>query len=394
MTNLGKTVVILFILACFGAAYLMFVRRAPGAPASTPGIAVPATAVARSSSGSVTVGIAYGTEKRQWLESVVQAWQTTPAGKDIAIELIPMGSTESAQAILKGDQRIDVWAPASTMGEKAFAQDFESKYGTKPFVQQETLALTPFVFVFWEERYRPFLAHYGAVNFSTIKRALSEPTGWAAVANKPEWGLFKFAHTNPQESNSGMMTLWLLAQEAKAAPQPVTVADVVTPTFLSWLREFENSLSSMPNSTGNMMRDMVLKGPGSYDAVAVYENVAIDFMHSAEGRWGRIVVVYPAINAWNDNPYYILDVPWGTKERRKAARQFLDFVMSEPMQRAALKHGFRPGNPNVPVIFPESPFQQYADAGLRLDIGTVLPLPNEEVVRNLLAAWQRQTFAR
>jgi ABC-type sulfate transport system substrate-binding protein len=150
----------------------------------------------------------------------------------------------------------------------------------------------------------------------------------------------------------------------------------------------------MPNSTGNMMREMVLKGPGSFDAVAVYENVAIDFIHSAEGRWGSISVVYPAINTWNDNPYYILNVPWSSPDQTKAARAFLDFVMGEPMQRLALAHGFRPGNTSVPVIFPESPFQQYAAAGLRIDPGNVIPLPSEDVVRNLLAAWQREVRSR
>jgi ABC-type Fe3+ transport system substrate-binding protein len=342
----------------------------------------------------VSIGIAYGTEKRQWLEAVVEAWRASPAGRDISIDLIPLGSSEGAKAILSGDKRINVWAPASSISEQSFSQDFELKYGHKPIQQKETLALTPFVFVFWKERAQAFVEHYGKVNFATIEKALVEPTGWAEIAKKPEWGLFKFAHTNPQESNSGLICLWLMAQEAKASNVPVTVADIVAPSFLKMLRSFENSLSAMPNSTGNMMREMVLKGPGSFDAVAVYENVAIDFIHSAEGRWGSISVVYPALNTWNDNPYYILNVPWSSPDQTKAARAFLDFVMGEPMQRLALAHGFRPGNTSVPVIFPESPFQQYAAAGLRIDPGNVIPLPSEDVVRNLLAAWQREVRSR
>ena len=63
--------------------------------------------------------------------------------------------------------------------------------------------------------------------------------------------------------------------------------------------------------------------------------------------------------------------------------------MTEPVQKQALVHGFRPGNPNVPVIFPQSPFVTYQQFGLRNDIGNVCEYPKAEVVNNLLAAWQR-----
>ena len=46
----------------------------------------------------------------------------------------------------------------------------------------------------------------------------------------------------------------------------------------------------------------MLKGPSSYDAVFVYESVAIDYLKNAEGRWGALHIIYPAYNMWNDNP--------------------------------------------------------------------------------------------
>src|SRR5262249_57845261 len=75
----------------------------------------------------------------------------------------------------------------------------------------------------------------------------------------------------------------------------------------------------MSNSTGNMMRDMVLKGPSSFDAVFVYESVAIDYLKNAEGRWGQLRAIYPKLNMWSDNPYYVLDTPWTTDAQKKAA---------------------------------------------------------------------------
>ena len=138
-----------------------------------------------------------------------------------------------------------------------------------------------------------------------------------------------------------------------------------------------------------MMRDMVLRGPSSYDALFVYENVVIDYLKNAEGRWGELHISYPKQNMWNDNPYYILDAPWSTADQRKAAGVFLDFLLTETVQKESLKHGFRPANPTVPIKTAESPFVQYSRFGLQIDLSTVGQAPKADVINNLLSAWQR-----
>ena len=59
-------------------------------------------------------------------------------------------------------------------------------------------------------------------------------------------------------------------------------------------------------------------------------------------------------------------------------------VFSEEVQKESLKHGFRPGNPTVPIKFPESPFVQYQRFGLQIDLGTACEPPKPEVLSNLL----------
>jgi ABC-type sulfate transport system substrate-binding protein len=156
----------------------------------------------------------------------------------------------------------------------------------------------------------------------------------------------------------------------------------------------ERSVSGLSNSTGTMMRDMVLRGPSSYDALFVYENVAIDYLKSAEGRWGELHLAYPALNVWNDNPYYVLNAPWSTGDQKKAAGAFLDFLLSEPIQKASLVHGFRPGNPVVPIKVAGSPFVEYQKFGLKVDVGQICEPPKAEVINNLLASWQRSQGSR
>src|SRR5262245_53771099 len=105
LTGLGKVFIFLFIVGCVSGAYYLFVQK----PKSTGGV--------RSSSGSdesvfdsfgsrdhVEIGIAYGTEKQRWLQWAVEEFAKTKDGKNIKVNLIPMGSLEGAHAILNGDQ--------------------------------------------------------------------------------------------------------------------------------------------------------------------------------------------------------------------------------------------------------------------------------------------------
>jgi Ca-activated chloride channel family protein len=395
LTFLGQLLVFIFIVGCGYGAYVLFTKK-NAAPAS--GVSA-SPGESRSTSGggetpSVEIGIAIGTEKQRWLEWAVQQFSGSKEGAKIGVKLIPMGSLEAAQAILRGDERIHVWSPASSLYEDVFLREWQLKYNKSPVVRKEALALSPMVFVMWAERYDAFVSKYRGVSFQTIGQALGEVAGWDAIAQKPEWGLFKFGHTHPNQSNSGLMTLVLMAQDYHKKSRGLSMKDVLDPAFQTWMNGIERATTGMSNSTGNMMRDMVLRGPSSYDALFVYESVVIDYLKSAEGRWGELRVAYPPQNMWNDNPYYVLDATWSNPAQRKAADAFLTFLLSEPIQRESLKHGFRPGNPTVPIRFAESPFVQYERFGLKIDLGTVGESPKAEVIENLLASWQRQQGGR
>src|SRR5262249_25705682 len=232
------------------------------------------------------------------------------------------------------------------------------------------------------------------LDFTTTAKALQEKGGWESIANKPEWGLFKVGHTHPGKSNSGLITLVLMAYDFNNKTRDLTLKDILNVDFQKWMSGLEVGVNGLSDSTGTMMKEMVLKGPSSFDAVFVYESVAIDYLKSAEGRWGELHIVYPKENMWNDNPYYIIDAPWSTKEQRAAAELFLKFLLSEPIQKESLTHGFRPGNTNVPIIFPNSPFTLYKKYGLQIEPGSACEPPKAEVVNNLLAVWQRNQGGR
>jgi len=383
LTPLGRVFIFLFIIGCVAGAYYIFMGRksfhaTKDAATSFIGGGPPAE-----------IGIAYGTEKQRWMEWAVAEFAKTSEGKRIKINLIPMGSLEGAHAILGGDQRIHVWSPASAAYKDTFVEEWQVKYNDNPIVREEPIALTPMVFVVWDERYQAFIQKYQTMSLNTINQALQAKGGWDEIAHRPEWGLFKFGHTHPNESNSGLMTIVLAAYSYHHKTKGLTLKDVLDVGFQNWLQQLERGVSGLSNSTGNMMREMVLKGPSSYDALMVYENVAIDYLKNAEGRWGQLRVAYPEYNAWNENPYYIINASWSTPDQRKAADAFLNFLLTEPIQKESLTHGFRPANPSVPVKFADSPFVLYANNGVQVDLQKICEPPKAEVVNNLLASWQR-----
>jgi Ca-activated chloride channel family protein len=346
------------------------------------------------------LGVAYSTEKRRWLEWAVGEFAVTEKGKTVRVKLIPMNSSEAARAIVDGDERFHVWAPASKLHLGTFLRDWAAKHGEdpgwseNPIVMGRDLVLSPMVIVMWKGRYDAFVGKAPEVSWKTLGYAMHAPTGWAAIAGKPEWGRFRLSHTHPGQCDCGLVTILLLAHDFHGKTSELTVADVMSPEFHEYLIRFGSGVAGIWSSPDEMMKDMVLKGPSVHDAVVVHESAAIDLFEDAEGRWDSLQVVYPEHNFWNDHPYYVLDTPWSTGAHREAAAALLEFLLSDPIQLGALGFGFRPGNPSVSPEGPDSPFERYEQCGLRVDLPSVCELPSPEVIQNLEQGWLRNAAPR
>ena len=405
LTPLGVFVVLLFILGSIGAGVYFLVLGKEKSPEDE-GPNNP-TATAKTDAGnnqpssnnaSATIGIAYGTEKKEWLKWAHEEFKKTEAGKRITVKLIGMGSLEGGQAVVAQNKNIHVWSPASAAYTDEFRNEWKSKGNTnEPILSSDRLVMSPMVFIMWKNRYDAFTKKYGEVSFDTLRQALAEPTGWAAIDNHPEWGFFKFGHTNPNKSNSGMVTLLLEAHEFHKKSQGLAMQDIVNSDFQTWFRSLETkALRPFPSSTGSMVEEMILKAPASYDVVMAYENLALDWMDAAKSRTntGGFHLIYPERNFWNDNPYYILDVPWSSDAQRKAAQEFLDFLRSDRIQAEAVNKGFRPANLKVSMKGSESPFVKHAAAGVKLDLNNIVEAPKSDIIFNLRHSWKQANSDR
>jgi ABC-type Fe3+ transport system substrate-binding protein len=336
----------------------------------------------------IEIGIAYGTEKKKWFEWAVAEFAKTEAGKKIKVNLIPMGSVEGAEAVLQQDKRIHVWSPASGVVQALLTEQWEKDHGNDPIYSDAPLALTPMVIVMWEDRYDAFIAKYQEINFKTLAEALAEKTGWAAIANKPDWGYFTFGHTMPTHSNSGLLTLVLMAYDYADVSRRLKAKHIMEEGFLTWLEAAVENISAEQTSTGKLMKEMLRYGPSKLNAIMVYENLALSNLENARGRWGKLKMVYPSRSVWNDNPYYILDVPWTTDEHKNAAKLFQDFLLSEKAQKVARdEYLFRPANVDVPIIGEGSAFDKLQNV-VKINVPTI-QRPSAEVLKQLIQIWER-----
>ena len=407
MQRLARLIAIGYVLICLTALVATAVRGPLGyapfplpiGPARTP----------------VVVTLWYGTEKEAWLKDAVARFAATNPtldGRPIQIALKGLGSREIAERVAQkqwgSDTPPTVISPASSLWIELLKDEWPKRGNSRPIVATgadapQLLVLTPLVMAIWEKRAQA-LWNDSATNFwMEVHDALADPRGWpghispdASPEVKQEaatWGFVKFGHTSPLKSNSGAQTLILLAYGYHNKTGKLTNADILDPGFQKWFLDIENSVLEFGDSTGTFMNNMVLFGPSKYDFAMIYENLAIESIDKAQGRWGDTLrVVYPPATLFSDHPYATLVGDWTTPEQRAAAGQFRQFLLSRPIQELALQYGFRPADPSVAVVTndPNNPFTKYAKYGVKVNVAQQVETPPGEVIGTLLDLWRRQ----
>ncbi len=337
----------------------------------------------------------YSTEKREWLEAAVAQFQT--ANPSIHVKLIGKGSLDSAAAILDGTDKPVLWSPADSLVTNLLASDWQTKTSTELFATTgdaapQPLLLTPLVFAVWEDRAKVLLdASGGQLSWKTMHKAVTSPKGWPAIGGKAAWGFVKLGHTDPNKSNSGLQAIVLMAMEYFNTTTDLTIEQMLDPKFQEFVKEIESGVPHFEASTGTFMTEMIRFGPSKYDIALVYESLAVSQLENAQGRWGSLHIYYPPTTIWSDHPVVMLNGPWVTPAQRAAGEKLIAFLRSTPVQSTALRFGFRPADPAVPMKTNEgnNPFIKMSQYGLSLELPPATRPPDGPVLRNLMMMWSR-----
>jgi len=342
--------------------------------------------------GSVTVGIVYGSEKREWLEPLVAqfnaAGNKTAEGKLIVVESTPMGSIESVRGIIEGALQPTVWSPASSVYIPVANAEWRKIHGSDLVTgNPNDLVLSPVVIAMW----RPMAQALGwpdkAIGWADIAALATSEEGWSAYGH-PEWGKFKFGHTHPAYSNSGIVSIIAEAYAGADKQRGLTESDLNDPKVREFMAAVEKSVIHYGTSTGFFGERMFERGPSYLSAAVLYENLVVaqeTKRLSGQSSQIPVVAIYPKEGTfWTNNPYVVVNAPWVTEEQREAAGIFETFLLDRPQQLKALEYGFRPADPAIPLNAP-------LDSQHGIDITqpkTILEIPSAAVIDKIQALWR------
>lgn len=341
----------------------------------------------------VVVSIAYGSEKKEWLEPLAAEYNAarnkTESGAVIEIQVTPIGSIESVRGIISQTLQPVVWSPASDIYIPVANMEWRKTHADDLVVgKPKDLVLSPVVIAMWQPMAEALGYPQKQLGWADIAALATSAEGWDAYGY-PEWGRFKFGHTHPNYSNSGVVAVIAQAYSGAGKVRGLTLADLQKPEVMQFMEEVQKSIIHYGTSTGFFGERMFERGPSYLSAAVLYENLIVaqeSKRLSGASSQIPVVAIYPKEGTfWSNHPYAILNAPWVTAEQREAAEMFEKFLLDKPQQLRAIELGFRPADYSIPLTFP-------LDASHGVDVSqpkTILEVPDANVIQGVQELWQK-----
>lgn len=337
---------------------------------------------------AVELVFTYGSEKETWVEEVTAAFNrgthTLANGKRVQVQAIAIGSGEAMEEILSGQRKAHLVSPASAAFIVLANAHSWDKTGKDLIGPTQNLVLSPVVIAMWKPMAEALGWGNKPVGWADILAMADNPEGWA-VHGYPQWGKFKFGHTHPEFSNSGLISLLAEAYAGAGKVSGLTVDDIQQPDTRQYIRSVEQSVIHYGRSTGFFGRKMFENGPAYVSAAVLYENMVIESYDPKYALPFPIVAIYPKEGTfWSDHPVGVVEREWVTPEHREAAKVYIDYLLARPQQEKAMLYGFRPSDVELPLVAPLDP----AHGVDPREPKTTLEVPPAKVIDAVLAVWK------
>ncbi len=250
----------------------------------------------------------------------------------------------------------------------------------KLVVNPPNTVYAPIGFAMW----RPMAEALGwpdaPIGWDTILELAADPDGWATYGH-PEWGQFRFGHTHPAYSNTGLLSMTAFVHDIVGIDGPLTAAQIYQTETEEAMRALEQNTSKYGRQSSALFQLMVQQGPSYVHAIAASEETTLRFNinNGSELRF-PLAFIFPAKGTiWADHPFCILDnADWVSETEAEAASIFRDFILAPEQQRLAVGNRLRPIDGSIPL---HSPLSLDNGTDPRVDLGNVtrLPSPDAEV---------------
>lgn len=265
------------------------------------------------------------------------------------------------------------------LGRDVFLTDGE--YRARP------IAISLFTWGLYSSRADVLEQKFGEINWEAIHDAAVAAGGWPELGGQPAWGFFKLVVPNPSRNVGGLAAMIAAAGEYYGRTN-ISVEDVVNPEFQKWLKELMGAVTDFSSSSAYTAEDFALFGYSVGDGGQLLESDLLQNMQGILTRWeDPLALYYPEYLTWFDFPFTVWVGPETTALQKNAALEFQRYLLSDEQQKAALAHGLRPANPNIPVdASDDSLFIKWADQGVLPVVPrtTAMRSPDRETLLALL----------
>jgi Ca-activated chloride channel family protein len=337
----------------------------------------------------------YGSEKENWMRDVIADFNQRglkACDGPISVQAVPIGSGASMQQILTGSIKPDVWSPAGSTWLNLLNDQWRKQHSsdiidgganaTPPLVN------SPVVIAMWKPQAEALGWPQRSIGWSDIAKLSTDPRGWASYGH-PEWGDFKFGHTHPDYSNSGLDAVIAENYAALNKRGALSAADIEQARTKDFVANVESSVIHYGDSTGFFADKMFKGGPNYLSAAVMYESLVVEA--NQEQTYGHlpypVVAIYPKEGTfYSDHPFSVLQAGWVTPAKKAAAQVLRDFLLDKAQQQKALSYGFRPAKLDVPIAAP-------LDSQHGVDPKqpqSVLQVPSVSIVNAIKASWNQQ----
>ena len=330
----------------------------------------------------------YGSEKEAWIRETTEAFnrqgRKSSSGKAVAVTAIPMGSGEAIEELLAGTRKAHLTSPASGAFIALGNAQSRARTGKDLIGPTENLVLSPVVIAMWKPMAEALGWGRKPVGWRDVLALAQDPRGWSSVG-QAQFGAFRFGHTHPEASNSGLIALLAETYAAAGKSRGLTVQDVAKPEVGRFLAGIEKSVVHYGSSTGFFGRKMFERGPSYLSAAVLYESSVIESYDPQYRLPFPVVAIYPKEGTfWSDHTVGVVDREWVSPEHREAAQAYIRFLLEPGQQARAIPHGFRPASVDVPLGPP-------IDAAHGVDPKepqTTLEVPSPLAIESTLQLWR------
>ncbi|HVO69602.1 MAG TPA: extracellular solute-binding protein [Aggregatilineaceae bacterium] len=352
------------------------------------------TAPTAAAPNALHISFIYGSEKQAWVEAVTQDFNAqqnkTKSGKPIYVDTEAIGSGESVSNIVDevaGHDQPTLWSPASSVWIPILNDRWTAKKGTALVTSDCPKAVvSPVVIMMWKPEAEALGWPKTDIGWADIAKIATDPKGWADYGN-PQWGTFKFGHTHPDYSNSGLLSILAEAYAATGKVGKLTVDDINQPFTADFVHKVESSVAHYGSSTGFFGNAMISRGTSYLSAAVVYESVVVSSYSASTTPEFPLVAIYPKEGTFlSDHPLCVPDAPWVSADQKEAAQVYRDYLLSQPIQKKALDFGFRPADTSIAIGAPID-----ADHGVdATKPQNIFTTPDIKVINAARSLWLKQ----